>query len=71
VLLATIPKRMSEAAISAFKAYAKERYGVTTTINDLTMGTPVAYGRIVEWKGRPQADIFWGGESSQIGRAHV
>jgi len=64
VLLATIPKRMSEAAVSAFKAHAKERYGVTITVSDLAMGTPVAYGRIVEWKGRPQADIFWGGESS-------
>ena len=24
----------------------------------------MAYGRIVEWKGRPEADIFWGGESA-------
>jgi ABC-type Fe3+ transport system substrate-binding protein len=24
----------------------------------------VAYGRIVEWKGRPEVDIFWGGESA-------
>jgi ABC-type Fe3+ transport system substrate-binding protein len=24
----------------------------------------VAYGQIVEWKGRPQVDIFWGGESA-------
>jgi len=30
----------------------------------LAAGTPVAYGRIVEWKGRPEADIFWGGESA-------
>ena len=27
-------------------------------------GTPVAYGRIVEWKGKPEVDIFWGGESA-------
>jgi ABC-type Fe3+ transport system substrate-binding protein len=24
----------------------------------------VAYGRIVEWKGKPEVDIFWGGESA-------
>jgi ABC-type Fe3+ transport system substrate-binding protein len=24
----------------------------------------VAYGRIMEWKGRPEVDIFWGGESA-------
>lgn len=64
VLLATIPKRMSDAAIAAFKIYTKERYGVTVTVNTLTMGTPLGYGRIVEWKGRPQADVFWGGEST-------
>ncbi len=27
-------------------------------------GTPVAYGRITEWKGKPDVDIFWGGESA-------
>ncbi len=64
VLLATIPKRMSDAAIAAFKRYAKDRYGLTVTVNTLTMGTPIGYGRIVEWKGRPQADVFWGGEST-------
>jgi len=33
-------------------------------VNALAAGTPVAYGRIVEWKGRPEVDIFWGGESA-------
>lgn len=63
-LLATIPKRMSDAAIAAFKAHAKERWGITVTVHTLSMGTPIAYGRIIEWGGRPQADVFWGGESS-------
>jgi len=30
----------------------------------LAAGTPVPYGRILEWKGRPEVDIFWGGESA-------
>ena len=30
----------------------------------LAAGTPVAYGRILEWKGRPEVDILWGGESA-------
>ncbi|MBI2014132.1 MAG: extracellular solute-binding protein [Candidatus Rokubacteria bacterium] len=62
-ILATIPKRMSDAAIAAFKAYARERWSLSVTVHTLTAGTPIAYGRIVEWKGRPQADVFWGGES--------
>jgi len=30
----------------------------------MPQGTPVAYGQIVEWKGKPQADVFWGGEGT-------
>jgi iron(III) transport system substrate-binding protein len=33
-------------------------------VSAIPAGTPVAYGRIVEWKGKPEADIFWGGESA-------
>ncbi len=33
-------------------------------MNAIPAGTPVAYGRITEWKGRPDVDIFWGGESA-------
>ena len=33
-------------------------------VNAIPAGTPVAYGRIVEWKGKPEVDIFWGGESA-------
>lgn len=25
-------------------------------------GAPIAFGRVLEWKGRPAADIWWGGE---------
>jgi iron(III) transport system substrate-binding protein len=31
-------------------------------VSGVSAGTPVAYGRIREWAGRPEADIFWGGE---------
>ena len=30
----------------------------------MPQGTPVAYGQIVEWRGKPQADVFWGGEGT-------
>ena len=53
-----------DAALKAFAAYAKERWGVTLKTNAQYAGTPVSYGRIVEWKGKPEADIFWGGESA-------
>ena len=36
--------------------------------DELALITPLAYGRIVEWSGRPQADLFWGGESALYDR---
>src|ERR671934_2126808 len=42
-----------------------ERHAVERTFRPaIPAGTPIAYGRIVEWKGKPEVDIFWGGESA-------
>ena len=64
VLQTPVSKFITDAALKAFAEYAKERWGVTVKVSALHAGTPVSYGRIVEWKGRPEADIFWGGESA-------
>lgn len=64
VLLSTIPKRMSDTALEAFKAYAAKKWQISIKTSSLVAGTPVAYGRVIEWKGKPEADIFWGGESA-------
>ena len=63
-LITPVSKFIHDAALKAFADYAKEKWNVTVKINAIPAGTPVAYGRIVEWKGRPDADIFWGGESA-------
>jgi len=64
VLITPVSKFIHDAALEAFAKYAKETWNVTVKVNALAAGTPVAYGRIVEWKGRPEVDIFWGGESA-------
>jgi iron(III) transport system substrate-binding protein len=64
VLITPVSKFIHDAALKAFAEYAKQKYGVTVKTNALAAGTPVAYGRIVEWKGKPEVDIFWGGESA-------
>jgi ABC-type Fe3+ transport system substrate-binding protein len=64
VLITPVSKFIHDAALKAFAEYAKERWNVTLKTNAIPAGTPVAYGRIVEWKGRPEADVFWGGESA-------
>jgi iron(III) transport system substrate-binding protein len=63
-LITPVSKFIHDAALKAFADYAKEKWNVTMKVNAIPAGTPVAYGRIVEWKGKPEVDIFWGGESA-------
>ena len=64
VLVTPVAKTLTDPTLAEFAKYAKERWNITVKTAALAAGTPVAYGRIVEWKGRPEADIFWGGESA-------
>jgi ABC-type Fe3+ transport system substrate-binding protein len=64
VLITPVAKTLTDPSLAEFVKYAKERWNVTVKASALAAGTPVAYGQILEWKGRPQADIFWGGESA-------
>jgi ABC-type Fe3+ transport system substrate-binding protein len=63
-LITPVSKFIHDAALKAFAEYAKERWNVSLKVSAIPAGTPVAYGRIVEWKGKPEVDIFWGGESA-------
>src|SRR6202162_598507 len=69
VLITPVSKFVFDGALKAFAQYAKEKWNVTVKTNGIPAGTPVAYGRIVEWKGNPEADIFWGGESALFEKA--
>jgi ABC-type Fe3+ transport system substrate-binding protein len=64
VLITPVAKTLTDPLLADFAAYAKERWKISVKTSALAAGTPVAYGRIVEWKGRPDVDIFWGGESA-------
>jgi iron(III) transport system substrate-binding protein len=63
-LITPVAKTLTDPTLADFASYAKEKWNVTLRTSSLAAGTPVAYGRILEWKGRPEADIFWGGESA-------
>jgi ABC-type Fe3+ transport system substrate-binding protein len=63
-LITPVAKTLTDPMLADFAKYAKERWNITLKTSALAAGTPVAYGQIVEWKGRPQVDIFWGGESA-------
>src|SRR3970282_2516214 len=63
-LIPPVSKFIHDAALKAFADFAKEKWNVTVKVSAIPAGTPVAYGRITEWKGKPEVDIFWGGESA-------
>ena len=67
-LITPVGKGMIDSVLADFRAYAKERWRVDVKTSALAAGTPIAYGRIVEWNGRPQVDIFWGGEAALYDR---
>jgi len=71
VLITPVGKSLSDPVLAEFRKYAKQRWNVDVRTSALSAGTPLAYGRIVEWNGRPQADLFWGGESALYDRLAV
>src|SRR5256714_8514598 len=69
-LITPVSKFIHDAALKAFADYAREKWNVTVKVSAIPAGTPVAYGRIVEWKGRPEVDVFWGGEAALFEKLH-
>jgi ABC-type Fe3+ transport system substrate-binding protein len=63
-LITPVSKDVHDPALKAFAAYAQKKWDIQVKTSAIPKGTPVAYGQILEWKGRPQADIFWGGEGT-------
>ena len=63
-LITPVSKDVHDPALKAFAVYVKKKYNVDLKTSAMPQGTPVAYGQIVEWRGKPQADVFWGGEGT-------
>ena len=56
-----------DSMLKEFVQHVKEKWGVTLKTRVLRAGTPVSYETIVNWKGQPEADVFWGGEPALFG----
>jgi len=63
-LITPVSKDVHDPCLKAFAAWAKKKWNIDVKTSAIPKGTPVAYGQILEWKGRPQADVFWGGEGT-------
>ncbi len=62
VIITPVARTVADPTLAAFTEFARRQFGVTIRGSIVSAGTPVAYGRIREWGGRPEADVFWGGE---------
>ena len=63
-LITPVSKDVHDPALKAFADYAKKRWNIDVKTSAMPQGTPVAYGQILEWRGKPRADVFWGGEGT-------
>ena len=63
-MITPVSKDVHDPVLKAFAQYAKKKWNIDVKTSAIPKGTPVAYGQILEWKGNPQADIFWGGEGT-------
>ena len=63
-LITPVSKDVHDPALKAFAAYAKKKWNIDVKTSAMPQGTPVAYGQILEWRGKPRADVFWGGEGT-------
>jgi hypothetical protein len=63
-LITPVSRDVRDPALKVFAAYAKKKWNLEGKTGAIPNRTPVAYGQILEWKGKAQADIFWGGEGT-------
>ena len=62
VLIGPVYKQEAESVIRGFKEYVKREYGKDIQVDYLSPGGwPVCVDRVRAWKGKPDADIFFGG----------
>ncbi len=62
VIITPVARTVADPTVTAFAEFAQRQFNVAVRVTVTSAGTPVAYGRIREWGGRPEADVFWGGE---------
>jgi len=62
VLITPSNTLLLQAVTSAFKQYAKSKLGVDVDVKLIQAGSPECMNRVIAWGGKPEADIFFGGD---------
>ncbi len=62
VLITPSRSDLLEAIKAKFEEYAKKELGVNVEMEFIKAGSPECMNRIIAWNGKPEADIFFGGD---------
>jgi len=64
VLVSPISRASIDPVAKAFVGYVKDKHGLTVTVEHIPGGSPELYAKVKAWAGKPDGDVFWGGEYS-------
>ena len=62
VLVSPISKASIDPVAAAFKAYVKDKKGLEVAVEYIPGSSPELYAKVKAWAGKPDGDVFWGGE---------
>jgi ABC-type Fe3+ transport system substrate-binding protein len=66
VIMTPIPREVADPVADRFAEHARQRYGVALRPTLVSMGGPLMYARVLEWRGRPEADLLWASEAEVL-----
>lgn len=66
VILTPIPREVADPIADRFAEHARQRYGTALRPTLVSMGGPLMYARVLEWRGRPEADLLWASEAEVL-----
>jgi len=68
VLTSPISRASIKPMQDAFAAYIKAKHNVEVTVEIISGSSPELLAKVEAWSGKPDADVFWGGEYSYYPR---
>lgn len=66
VIMTPIPREVADPVADRFAEHARQRYGTALRPTLVSMGGPLMFARVLEWRGRPEADLLWASEAEVL-----
>jgi iron(III) transport system substrate-binding protein len=66
VVMTPIPREVADPVANRFAEHVRQRYGAAVRPTLVFLGGPTMYARVLEWRGRPDADLLWASEAEVL-----